>query len=233
MTKTTWMIVLGLLAIFVVFAVLVWRMPKDERLRQAAARGDTSQVRGLLMRGVNINSHNRDGSTALMFASASGHAETVRELLHLGAAVDINAHPGLHDTALYYAVLNDHPDVAALLLEAGADPNARMGGTYSPIVIASRECAVDMLRTLTSSAKTNVNVRDGRGNTPLMLALLSGSSPEQKAASLELLVAHGGDILAANSAGETPCSLACQQKQSRLIAALGKCACEMPQEMVH
>jgi len=213
MTKLAWRFGLGLIGVALVIGVFLLRLPKGERLRLAASRGDTPKVRDLVMHGANVNSHDNDGSTALMCAVAAGHLETTRELLRLGAAVDAEGHPGHQDTALYYAALNSHADVASILLQSGADPNLKMGGIYSPVLIAARKCDVDMLKILTSSSKLDLNVRDDRNNTPVILAVSCEAPLERKKTSIQLLIAHHADVLSTNAAGETACSVARQQKQ--------------------
>jgi uncharacterized protein len=72
-----------------------------------------------LKRDMGINARGRNGKTALMVASCSGHAEMVRYLLDHGA--DINSRGRNSRTALMCASLKGHKDVAQLLLDRGAD----------------------------------------------------------------------------------------------------------------
>ena len=229
MAKLALKLGLGLIGVALVIGVFLLRLPKDERLRLAASRGDTPKVRDLVMHGANVNSRDSDGSTALMCAAAGGHSETTRELLSLGAAVDVDGHPGHQDTALYYAVLNSHSDVASILLKSGADPNLKMGGIYSPVIVAARKCDVDMLKTLTGSSKLDLNVRDDRNNTPVILALSCEAPLERKKTSVELLIAYHADVLSANAAGETACSIAGQQPPT-LTEVLGSACSPRPRE---
>jgi len=70
-----------------------------------------------------INSCDKDGDTALMWASMYGHIEVVKLLLEAGA--DVNAKTIDGDTALKWASDYGHTEIVKLLLEAGADVNAK------------------------------------------------------------------------------------------------------------
>jgi ankyrin repeat protein len=72
-----------------------------------------------LKRDMGINTRGKNGKTALMVASCSGHAEMVKYLLDHGA--DINSRGRNWRTALMCASLKGHKEVAQLLLDRGAD----------------------------------------------------------------------------------------------------------------
>ncbi len=67
--------------------------PKEkqvERFLEAAKNGDVARVRSRLANGVDVNARKRpDGWTALHYAAAGAHLETVRVLL--GAGADVSA----------------------------------------------------------------------------------------------------------------------------------------------
>ena len=223
------LLVLGtaLVALAVIAVTILLNFPVDARLRQAANDGDTAKALKFISRGANVNGRDKDGVTPLMLASAAGRNETARELLRLGADVCMSAHPGNSDTALYYAVLNNHPEMVAILLGAGADPNAKMGGFYSPIVIAARKSSTEVIRVLVGSPRVAIDDRDDRGNTPIMLVIMSDAADEQKVMSLKLLLTHGANPETANANGDTPCTLACRTRQAKIIELLSGCHCKV------
>lgn len=94
----------------------------------AIRSGDLEQVRSLIEAGIDIDSRDRHGQTALMVASARGHAEIVRLLLERGAALNSTAKYRL--SALMLAVINGHTVIVRMLVEAGADQEIR--GTGAP-----------------------------------------------------------------------------------------------------
>lgn len=59
--------------------------PAGPELLNAATRGDAAAVRSLLAQGVDVNSTDADGRTALMLAARRGDAALIRSLLSAGA----------------------------------------------------------------------------------------------------------------------------------------------------
>ena len=76
-------------------------------------------VKQLCERGAEVDSKNRNGSTPLLEAAASGNIEAIKTLLAYGANINHQNNRGL--SALMLAVSNNHKAVVALLLEQGAD----------------------------------------------------------------------------------------------------------------
>jgi ankyrin repeat protein len=92
-------------------------------LKQAAMRGDTTQVQQLLDKGVDVNAKDSNGETALMEAAGNGHTEVVKQLLAKGA--DVNAKSSYGYTALLYAADKGHTECVGLLLDGGANINVQ------------------------------------------------------------------------------------------------------------
>lgn len=61
-----------------------------KELIKAISEGNISQVKKLLNEGVDVNIKDKDGSTALIWASSHGNKQIVKMLLEIGAYVDIN-----------------------------------------------------------------------------------------------------------------------------------------------
>ena len=99
--------------------------PSPEELWNAAREGDLATVDRLLGAGLDVDSPNRYGATALSFAAQNGQLEVVRRLLEAGAQVDVT------DTfyqvdPLGWAAQGGHLEVAELLLDKGADAEAAL-----------------------------------------------------------------------------------------------------------
>ncbi|HJR07613.1 MAG TPA: ankyrin repeat domain-containing protein [Pyrinomonadaceae bacterium] len=80
-------------------------------------------VKILLESGAEVNTQDKYGETALMYAARNGHAESIKALIAKGAWVNVRNNEG--ETAIVKAVQNGC-DVHALkvLIEAGANVNA-------------------------------------------------------------------------------------------------------------
>lgn len=91
-------------------------------LRTAAKNSKLQALNLLIQRGVNPNSPNNEGNTALMLAAIEGHDDVAKALL--AARVNIDAKNPRGETALILAASNGKRDVVKALIKAGADVRA-------------------------------------------------------------------------------------------------------------
>jgi len=141
-------------------------------LLNAAATGDSIQVRTLLQGGADCNSSNGDGATLLMLAAEAGHLEAVKALIEHGA--DVNATNPQGWTALMKALYNHElnrgfPEIASALIDAGADIEARVSYGTRPLMLAAaygEGGVVDVLL----KAGADVRAKNEGGRTALMMA---------------------------------------------------------------
>jgi len=78
-------------------------------LHDAARIGNISLVKNVLEKGVDVNTFDAEGATALMVASINGHIEIAKLLIEKGA--DVNAKDIDGYTALNYASLFNNTDI--------------------------------------------------------------------------------------------------------------------------
>lgn len=94
-----------------------------DALRRAASAGDLAKVKELLAAGVDVNSANAYGGTALAFATDKGHTAVVELLLERGA--DPNVKDRFYkSTPLGWAVQKGHAGIVKALLAKGAEGEA-------------------------------------------------------------------------------------------------------------
>lgn len=145
----------------------------------ASARlGKTSEVKRLLDEGMSPDSTVGDSLTALAYASAGGHLETMKLLIERGSDVNLRSGYWGH-SAIDEAVIFEHPDAVKLLLEHGASlkPRQPIGHTgvrnyrgQSPLhelAMSGNATCLDVL--LENGA--DINARNLSDQTPLMSAV--------------------------------------------------------------
>lgn len=97
------------------------QIPKETIYLAASEGGD--KLRLVLSEGLNINSIDKEGNTALMTAAAGNRTDLVNLLVNNGACVNIQNESG--KTALIIAAEKGFTEVACILLDAEADPHIR------------------------------------------------------------------------------------------------------------
>ncbi len=95
----------------------------QEDLWAAAERGNTVAAGLALKKGAKVNARDAEGWTALMFASAMGHDDLVRELLKRGADPNLGTYD--RKSPLYAAVSSGSTLSVVALLESGASPGSK------------------------------------------------------------------------------------------------------------
>lgn len=95
-----------------------------------AAKGDSDEVRRIILEGVDANSKDYDFRTPLHLACGEGHTEVVKILLEAGA--DPNSEDRWSGLPLDDAILKGHAECEKLLLDAGAITPTRESAASTP-----------------------------------------------------------------------------------------------------
>ena len=175
----------------------------------SADANDLEMVKFFLEKGLEVNATNRtdkSGHTALMAASSQTNGDIVRLLLGKGA--DVNA-----------ATTSDGENTG----RRGRGPLALRGET--PLMLAAPYGSPELLQLL-MRAGANVNARDGRGMTPLMLAV---AAENQDPRVVEMLLEAGAERGITSIAGETAFDWACKYGNPATLRLLDASrSCERP-----
>ncbi len=133
-------------------------------LNIAAQMGDSTKVKNLLKKGVDINERDSFGRTPLIYAALNGHDRIINLLLESQA--DIRAKDHFDQTAFIAAVNRGHVNTAEILLKNGANSSAPNGEGVPPILIALGREDFEMVDLLLKYG-IEINSIDERGRTVL------------------------------------------------------------------
>jgi len=152
---------------------------------EAAHQGKTSVVKELINSCAHItppyrtciNKKDKNGHTALMFASIHGHTEIVEILIKANADItplkkgtgwtakaEINAKNDDGSTALMFASFHGHAEIVKILMKADADINVKGGNGWTALIEASFSGHMEVVQLLVK-AKANVNAKSENNDT--------------------------------------------------------------------
>jgi uncharacterized protein len=156
---------------------------------EAASLGRLDRLRACLAKNgagddAGINSHSKDGFTALHFACFFGQPEAARLLIENGAAVDVVAANPTRVMPLHSAASARNLEAARLLLEHDAPVNARQQAGWAPIHAAAQNGDRPMVELLLEH-HADTKLANDSGKTPAMVAREKGH--QEIAARLEKL----------------------------------------------
>jgi ankyrin repeat protein len=141
----------------------------SEQLLTAAREGNLQTLQSLLSEGVDVNSTNSDGITALMIASELGHTEIVRTLVAL-PTLNVNAVALSNTNALYEAAFGGHTEIVQMLLAAGIQVNVQSAGGSTPLIEACCGGHLDIVRQLLEVPGINIHFKTCLGHDALKYA---------------------------------------------------------------
>ena len=187
-------VLLAVCAIFVMSAGTAAAAARDLPLVEAARTADADAVRDLLERGVDVDTAETDGTTALHWAAYKGDTETAQLLLQAGAEPEAANRYGV--TPLALAAGRGNAPIVEALLDAGADPNSTLPEGETVLMAAARTGNVDVIRLLLARG-ADLRARESwRGQTALHWA-----AAENHPAAIHTLVELGADVNERSTAG--------------------------------
>jgi len=148
------------------------------------------QVKGLLARGMDPDTVDRNGEPVLVAAARAGNAATVDVLL--AGRANVNARSRFGDTAIMVAALGGHLDIVRTLRRRGADLDPR---GWTPLIYAATGGHDEIVRYLLAEG-AKIDAVSPNGTTALMMAVREG-----KVSTVELMIARGANVNQRNENG--------------------------------
>ena len=184
----------------------------------AAEQGQLDILKTCLEHGVDINTTNRQGRTAIINASLNKHYECVSFLINAGA--DINKQDQTCFNPFLLSCLNN--DMTLLRIVLPAKPNldllTRFGGVG--ITPASEKGHVEIVRELLEKTDINVNHTNFVGWTPLLEAIVLNDGGEKQQQIVKLLLDNGANPHMTDKYGKKPLELAREKGYSQIVDLL-------------
>lgn len=172
--------------------------PADAPVADAASRGDVEAVRGLLQRGIDVQTAQADGMTALHWAAMRSDLELAETLLYAGANLEATTRIGQH-TPLHVASRSGQPGVLRALLEAGADPHALTASGATALHLAAGAGSAEAVAALVDHG-ADIDARENTwGQTPLMFAAAA-----DRVGPVTVLMERGADLEIASRVVDLP-----------------------------
>ncbi|WP_289053247.1 ankyrin repeat domain-containing protein [Carboxylicivirga marina] len=138
----------------------------------SALNGNIEPVQEAVESGIDIESRNENGYTALMLAAYNGHHHILKFLIEKGAKID--AVESLNRTALMFACTGPFEQAVEVLIKAGADVNAIDGHeNWTPVMFAAGEGQLQVIKLLVANG-ADLSKVDTDGESALDFAKSKG-----------------------------------------------------------
>lgn len=185
---------------------------------KAAEQGELEILKNCLAKNVDINTTNKQETTAITLASLNKHYPCVEYLIEQGADINKQNYTCLNpflisclhnDLTLLRITLKAKPDLTAL---------TRFGGVG--ITPACEKGHIDIVRELLEKTNINVNHTNFVGWTPLLEAIVLNDGGPTQQQIIKLILEHGADPQMTDKYGKTPLELAKQKGYTEIAAIL-------------
>ena len=184
----------------------------ESPVADAAQNGDVALIKQLLHEGVDVNTPQGDGMTALHWAAERGDTELTEVLIYAGANFVAGTRIGQYKP-LHLAARKGNADIIKILLDAGVDPNIKTANSGSTVLhLASASGDIESVTSLLL-AGAHPNARENAwGQTPLVFAAAANHIGVMRA----LLEAGADPTLSSNTVDVVQMEKADQTAEKRI-----------------
>jgi len=186
----------------------------NEALQRAAAIGDSTCVKRLLSRGVDVNILDDSGYSAFLYACGQGHDPIANLMITIGGA-NVND-PDSKLSPLILATSKNHIDVVQLLIDHGVTVDHRDELNRTSLLIACEKGCKEIVLLLLH-AGANPNARDKRENTGLHHCATNGND-----CIAQMLIDHGVNSSLKNNDLMTALTIARSRRHFKVVDAIAK-----------
>lgn len=183
----------------------------------AAAEGDSVAVQEMLAQGVNIESRDENGRSALLLATHHNAVDVARVLIDAGA--NVNAMDNITDSPYLYAGAEGRLEILRMTLTHGADLTSvnRYGGTA--LIPAAHHGHIKTVREL---LKTGIDIDhiNYLGWTALLEAVILGDGGPTYIEIVRLLIEAGANVNISDENNVTPLVHAMNRNYSEIADML-------------
>jgi len=159
----------------------------ESPVADAAMHSDIETIRSLLTDGVDANTAQGDGMTALHWTAVNGDLDAASMLLYAGGNLRATTRLN-HYTPLHLASQHGWASLVEVFLNAGSDVHANTTSGATALMLASASGSAEAVSALIQHG-ADVNVQEsGRGETALMFA-----AAYNRSAVIDVLLRHDAD----------------------------------------
>ena len=188
-----------------------------QRVYSMMRNRDVNGLKRVLRNQYDLNGSPVDGNP-LFKAIESGSLDVVKLLINAGADVETVIND---ESALAHACKLGHLDIVQYLMTQGADPRAENSEGETSLFAAIRSGNQQVIAEILSVPEIDINQPDGKGLTPLYIAVGLKNIPV-----IKQLLASGADP---NITGHSPLKLAQDMKNQQIISLLLNRGARRPQ----
>ena len=177
------------------------QVKKSDLFLEAVKNKDRGVVKQLLLDGVDVDTRDSRGRTALLIATHHDLPEMAEILISAGA--NVNARDDINDTAYLYAGAEGRLEILRMTIEAGADLKSvnRYGGTA--LIPAAHHGEVETVKYLLTT-QIDIDYINYLGWTALLEAVILGDGGKKYQLIVDMLLNAGADGNITDKDGETP-----------------------------